>query len=59
VVHNSTAAPHDPVVGGTSLADTASTAPVPILVLGGIALALVAAGAIGVGVRHVRARRQP
>jgi hypothetical protein len=59
VVHNSTAAPHDPTVGGTSLADTASSAPLPILVLGGIALALVAAGAIGVGVRHARGRRQP
>ena len=60
VVHNSRAAPHDPaVVGGTSLADTASGAPVPILVLGGIALALVAAGAIGVGVRHARGRGRP
>jgi hypothetical protein len=40
-----------------SIADTASGAPLPILVLGGIALALAAAGAIGTGVRHVRRRR--
>ena len=59
VVHNSRG-PHDPAaVGGTSLADTASGAPLPILVLGGIALALVAAGAIGVGVRHARGRGRP
>jgi|SRR6266850_4967151 len=48
--------PHDPAPVG-SLADTASGAPLPILILGGVALALVAAGAIGVGVRHVRNRR--
>ncbi len=48
--------PHDPASGG-SIADTASNAPLPILVLGGIALALAAAGAIGVGVRRVRGRR--
>jgi hypothetical protein len=36
---------------------TASGAPLPIIVLGGIALALAAAGAIGVGVRHARGRR--
>jgi uncharacterized ion transporter superfamily protein YfcC len=36
---------------------TASNAPLPILVLGGLALVLVATGAIGAGVRHVRSRR--
>jgi hypothetical protein len=50
-------APHDPVSGGGGIADTASNAPLPILMLGGIALALAAAGAIGTGVRHVRRRR--
>ena len=52
-------APHDPAsraVGG-GIADTASGAPLPILILGGVALALVAAGGIGVGVRRVRHRR--
>jgi hypothetical protein len=39
------------------VADTASNAPLPILVLGGIALVLAAAGAVGTGVRHVRRRR--
>lgn len=37
---------------------TASSAPLPILVLGGIALALAAAGAIGIGVRHARGHRR-
>ena len=41
----------------TGVVASASGAPLPILVLGGIALALVAAGAIGVGVRHARNRR--
>ena len=50
------APPHDPSPGG-SIADTASSAPLPILILGGIALALAAAGGIGVGVRRVRNRR--
>jgi hypothetical protein len=36
---------------------TASNAPLPILVLGALALLLVATGAIGAGVRHVRSRR--
>jgi hypothetical protein len=35
----------------------ASGAPLPILLLGGLALALIAAGAIGAGVRHIRSRR--
>jgi hypothetical protein len=54
---------HDPSPGGAgadaggSIADTASSAPLPILVLGGIAIALAAAGAIGTAVRHVRRRR--
>jgi hypothetical protein len=57
-----TSRPHDPVpggtvAGGTSLADSASSAPLPILVIGGVALALAAAGAIGLGVRHARSRR--
>jgi hypothetical protein len=54
VEHN--AAPHDPKSDG--IVATASGAPLPILVLGGLALLLVAAGAIGTGVRHVRSRRQ-
>ena len=41
----------------TGVVATASGAPLPILVLGGIALALAAAGAIGVAVRHARGRR--
>jgi len=52
--------PHDPAASsgvGGSIADTASSAPLPILVLGGIALVLAAAGAIGTGVRHARRRR--
>jgi hypothetical protein len=52
-IHNSA---HDPASSG--VVATASSAPLPILVLGGIALALVAAGAIGVGVRHARGRRR-
>lgn len=47
---------HDP--GSSGVVATASNAPLPILVLGGIALALAAAGAIGVGVRHARGRRR-
>ena len=47
--------------GGTSasrgLADSASSAPLPILVLGGLAIALAAAGAIGGGVKYARSRR--
>ena len=55
--------PHDPVPGGTTVAaaspvtDSSSSVPIPLLVLGGLAIALAAAGAIGLGVRHVRARR--
>jgi hypothetical protein len=52
-IHNTA---HDPA--STGVVATASSAPLPILVLGGIALALVAAGAIGVGVRHARGRRR-
>ena len=52
----SSSKPHDPASGGGSLADTASNAPLPILVLGGLAVALAAAGAIGIGVRHFRGR---
>jgi len=36
---------------------TATSAPLPILVLGGLALVLVATGAVGAGVRHYRSRR--
>jgi hypothetical protein len=39
-------------------AATSSGAPVPVLVLGGLALMLVAAGAIGAGVKHARSRRR-
>jgi hypothetical protein len=50
--------PHDPALAtGGSLADSSSGVPLPIIVLGGIALALAAAGAIGMGVRHARNRR--
>jgi hypothetical protein len=52
-VHNT---PHDRA--STGVVATASSAPLPILVLGGIALALVAAGAVGVGVRHARQKRR-
>jgi hypothetical protein len=58
VVSVSKRSPHDPApVAVAPVADTSSGGiPVPILVLGGIAIALVAAGAIGLGVRHVRNR---
>jgi hypothetical protein len=42
----------------TGVLATATSAPLPILVLGGIALALVAAGGIGAGVRQARGRRR-
>jgi hypothetical protein len=48
--------PHD--AAPASVVATASSAPLPILVLGGLALALVSAGAVGAGVRHARSRRQ-
>jgi hypothetical protein len=38
------------------VADSASGTPLPILVLGGLALVLAAAGAIGAGVRYTRRR---
>ncbi|HEX7627152.1 MAG TPA: hypothetical protein VF379_08830 [Gaiellaceae bacterium] len=51
----------DPALGDKSasggLADSASSAPLPILVLGGLAIALAAAGAIGGGVKYARSRR--
>jgi hypothetical protein len=50
-----TSPPHDPSPVG-NIADTTSKAPLPILVLGGIAIALAAAGAIGTGVRYARRR---
>ncbi len=49
------APPHDAKSQG--VVATASNAPLPILVLGGLALVLIATGAIGAGVRHVRSRR--
>jgi hypothetical protein len=55
LVSFSVTTPHDPA--STGVLATATNAPLPILVLGGIALALAAAGAIGVGVRHARGRR--
>jgi hypothetical protein len=61
IVVNPTA-PHDPTssnaVATPAAAGTGSGgAPLPLLVLGGVALALVAAGAIGAGVRHARGPR--
>jgi hypothetical protein len=56
LVSLNTTKPHDPA--STGVVATASGAPLPILVLGGLALALVAAGAVGVGVRHARGRRR-
>lgn len=44
---------------GQPAADTSSGVPLPILLLGGLALALAAAGAIGAGVRHARSRQRP
>jgi hypothetical protein len=46
--------------GSAPVADSSSggsSTPLPILVLGGLALALAAAGAIGTGVRYARRRR--
>jgi len=52
------APPSDPApTHSDGVVATASNAPLPILVLGGLALLLVAAGALGAGVRHVRSRR--
>ena len=53
---------HDPSVNETTasgggIVSSASNAPLPILLLGGLALALVAAGAIGAGLKHARSRR--
>lgn len=54
---------HDPSLGETTasgggIVSSASNAPLPILVLGGLALALVAAGGIGAGLKHARSRRR-
>jgi hypothetical protein len=43
-------------VAAPPVAGASTSAPLPILVLGGVALALAAAGSIGAGVRHVRSR---
>ena len=56
LVSINTTTPHDPA--STGVIATATNAPLPILVLGGIALALAAAGALGVAVRHARGRRR-
>ncbi len=53
---------HDPSTGeknasGAELASSSSGTPLPVLVLGGVALALVAAGGVGAGVRRSRSRR--
>ena len=52
----------DPPANGqtasASVAASSSGAPLPVLALGGLALALVAAGAIGAGVKHARLRRR-
>jgi hypothetical protein len=47
------------VAAGGGIADTASSAPLPILILGGLAIALAAAGAIGSGVKFAQRRRRP
>ena len=62
VLAASTTPPHDPSVGEETSASSApvssaSSTPVPILVLGGLAIALAAAGAIGTGVKYARSRR--
>jgi len=53
---------HDPSLGEKTassggIASSSSSTPVPLLVLGGLALVLVAAGAIGGGVKYARSRR--
>jgi hypothetical protein len=42
---------------GGGIVSSASNAPLPILVLGGLAIALAAAGAIGSGVKYARSKR--
>jgi hypothetical protein len=58
---NTPMTPHDPAtpsaVASAPVASTSGGTPLPILVLGGLALALVAAGALGAGVRYARGRR--
>ncbi len=60
--------PHDPATGDENSSGPASTVaasdtsssgglPLPILILGGLALVLAAAGAIGSGVKYARSRR--
>jgi hypothetical protein len=74
LVSGTPSAPHDPVPppsaqtsgttgqtangSGTEVASSSGSAPLPVLALGGLALALVAAGAIGAGVKHARSRRR-
>lgn len=63
VVPVSKRSPHDPAPKPVAVAPVADSSgggiPLPILILGGIAIALVAAGAIGLGVRHARNRGLP
>ncbi len=59
----SSSASQDPAPNGgqaanSEVATSSSGAPLPVLALGGLALALVAAGAIGAGVKHARSRRR-
>jgi hypothetical protein len=58
----SSSSSQDPAPGGQTAnaeaATSSSGAPLPVLALGGLALALVAAGAIGAGVKHARSRRR-
>jgi hypothetical protein len=51
-------APSEQTANATVAASSSSGAPMPVLVLGGLALALVAAGAVGAGVKHARSRRR-
>lgn len=60
---SSPASAHDPAVGeqsagGATPASSKSGTPVPVLVLGGLALALLAAGAVGAGMKHSRSQRR-
>ena len=53
--------PDDPSneAGGAIDADSASSVPIPLLILAGLALLLVAAGCAGYVVRRIQARRLP
>src|SRR3954467_714358 len=53
--------PKGATVSAAPIADTSSSSrmPLPTLALGALALLLVAAGAVGLGVRHARGRANP